>query len=56
MKAGLLLSLLLFTSCATFTGNMTRRQNAYLDCIKSLNENGLKQELIERFCDKTLDK
>jgi hypothetical protein len=56
MKVGLLLSLLLFTSCSSLSGSMTRRQNAYLDCIKTLNNNGLKQELIERFCDKVLDK
>ena len=48
--------LLFLTSCSHLSNNMTKRQNAYIDCVMRLNDNGLKQQLIERLCDKAVEK
>jgi hypothetical protein len=56
MKAGLLLSLLLFTSCVTLSSNMTKRQRGYLECAQLLLDSGIKQELIIVVCDKAVEK
>jgi hypothetical protein len=56
MKYLVLLSLVFLNSCASYQYTMKKRQIAYLNCVTHLNDQGLKPEMLERICDKALEK
>jgi len=56
MKVIIIGILLVLSACSTYPANTNKRQVTYIQCITHLNNEGIKAELIERICDKALEK